>query len=80
VTSSPRSHNAATAELVLAGLLDLSDALRKELVALPPRVVRRKIRDTSEEARLLLGAQASAGEQGLTKDVKQRLIQDGRNR
>jgi hypothetical protein len=61
-------------------LLDLADTLRKELVDLPSHVVRRKIRDTLDEARVLLGAQARAGEEGLTEEIKRRLIDQARSR
>ncbi len=76
----PLMLNMSILDTVPTDLLELSDALRKELVDLKPRVVRRKIRDTLDEARLLLGGQARAGAQGLTEDVKARLIREARNR
>ncbi|WP_328529773.1 hypothetical protein OG984_00775 [Nocardioides sp. NBC_00368] len=76
----PLMLNMRILDVVPKDLLDLSDALRKELVDLPPRVIRRKIRDTLDEARLLMGERAQAGEEGLTEDVKRRLIAEARNR
>lgn len=76
----PLMLNMRILDAVPKDLLDLSDALRKELVDLPPRVIRRKIRDTLDEARLLMGERAQAGEEGLTEDVKKRLIAEARNR
>jgi hypothetical protein len=72
--------NMSILDAVPKDLLELSDALRKELSDLKPRVVRRKIRDTLDEARLLMGEQARAGAQGLTDEVKARLIREARNR
>jgi len=72
--------NMSILDAVPKSLLDLADTLRKELVDLPPHVVRRKIRDTLDEARLLLGAQGRAGEQGLSEEVKQRLVRQARER
>jgi hypothetical protein len=72
--------NMSVLDAVPQDLLDLSDALREELIGLPPHVVRRKIRDTLDEARLLLGTQARAGERGLTDEIKQRLIHEARLR
>lgn len=76
----PLMLNMSILDAVPKDLLDLADTLRKELVGLPPRVVRRKIRDTLDEARVLMGAQARAGEQGLTDEVKRRLIDQARSR
>jgi hypothetical protein len=76
----PLMLNMSVLDAVPPVLLDLADALRKELMDLPPHVVRRKIRDTLDEARMLLGAQAQAGEQGLTDEIKRRLIEQARSR
>lgn len=76
----PLMLNMSILDAVPRDLLDLSDALRKELTGLPAHVVRRKIRDTLDEARMLLGAQARAGEQGLTDEIKERLLQQARVR
>ena len=76
----PLMLNMSVLDAVPKDLLDLADTLRKELIDLPPRVVRRKIRDTLDEARVILGAQARAGEQGLTKEIKRRLIDQARTR
>jgi hypothetical protein len=70
----PLMMNMSILDAVPAELLELSDALRKELVDLPPHVVRRKIRDTLDEARILLGARAKAGEAGLTAEIRARLL------
>jgi hypothetical protein len=76
----PLMLNMSILDAVPKDLLDLADVLRKELVGLPARVVRRKIRDTLDEARVILGAQAKAGEQGLTEEVKRRLIEQAHSR
>jgi hypothetical protein len=76
----PLMLNMSVLDAVPPALVDLADTLRKELVDLPPYVVRRKIRDTLDEARVLLGAQAAAGEQGLSDEVKLRLVQHARER
>jgi hypothetical protein len=76
----PLMLNMSILDAVPKSLLDLADTLRKELVDLPPHVVRRKIRDTLDEARVLLGAQARAGEQGLSEEVKQRLVRQAKER
>jgi hypothetical protein len=76
----PLMLNMSVLDAVPKDLLDLADELRKELAGLPAHVVRRKIRDTLDEARIILGAQARAGEQGLTKEVKRRLIEQAHSR
>ena len=76
----PLMINMSILDAVPQELLDLSDTLRKELADLQPRVIRRKIRDTLDEARLLIGERARAGEQGLTQDIKDQLIREARNR
>jgi hypothetical protein len=76
----PLMLNMSILDAVPKDLLDLADALRKELIDLPPHVVRRKIRDTLDEARILLGARAHAGEVGMTQEVKDRLLRQARER
>jgi hypothetical protein len=76
----PLMLNMSILDTVPKDLLDLADTLRKELVDLPARVVRRKIRDTLDEARVLLGAQARTGEIGITEEIKRRLIEQAHNR
>ncbi|WP_270889697.1 hypothetical protein [Pedococcus sp. 5OH_020] len=76
----PLMLNMSVLDAVPQDLLDLSDALRKELAGLPAHVVRRKIRDTLDEARLLLGAAARSGETGLTEEIKSRLLEEARSR
>ncbi|WP_309858378.1 hypothetical protein [Leifsonia sp. 1010] len=75
----PLMMNMSILDAVPAELIELSDALRRELVSLPPHVVRRKIRDTLDEARVLLGTRAKAGESGLTAEIKARLIRQATN-
>ena len=72
--------NMSVLDAVPTDLLELADTLRKELIGLPPHVVRRKIRDTFDEARVILGAQARAGQQGLNEEIKRRLIDQARTR
>jgi hypothetical protein len=76
----PLMLNMSILDAVPKDLVDLADTLRKELVNLPAHVVKRKIRDTMDEARLLLGTQARAGEQGLSDEIKQRLVKQARER
>lgn len=76
----PLMLNMSVLDAVPPDLLELSDELRKELSGLPAHVVKRKIRDTLDEARLLMGARAKAGEKGLTEEVKARLIQEAKER
>lgn len=78
--SLPLMLNMSVLDAVPKSLLDLADTLRKELIDLPSHVVRRKIRDTLDEARRLLGPQAMAGEAGLTDEVKHRLVMQARTR
>jgi len=78
--SLPLMLNMSLLDAVPKSLLDLADMLRKELIDLPAHVVRRKIRDTLDEARVLVGAQARAGEEGLTEEIKHRLVEQARNR
>lgn len=76
----PLMLNMSVMDAVPKDLLDLADTLRKELIGLPPYVVRRKIRDTLDEARAILRAQARAGERGLNEEIKRRLIDQARSR
>ena len=76
----PLMLNMSILDAVPKELVDLSDELRRELAGLPSHVVRRKIRDALDDARLLLGARAAAGEEGLTEEIKQRLIQQAKLR
>jgi hypothetical protein len=76
----PLMLNMSVLDAVPRDLLDLSDILRKELAGLPAHVIKRKIRDTLDEARLLMGARARAGEQGLTEEIKARLVQEAKER
>ncbi len=76
----PLMLNMSILDAVPKSLLDLADTLRKELIGLPPHVVRRKIRDTLDEARLLLRARGRAGEEGLSEAIKQRLVKQARGR
>jgi hypothetical protein len=76
----PLMLNMAILDAVPEDLLMLAEELRHELRDLPPRVVRRKIKETLEDARRLLGPTAKAGEVGLTEDVKKRLIEMARTR
>jgi hypothetical protein len=61
----PLMLNMSILDAVPKDLVDLADTLMKELVNLPPHVMRRKIRDTLDEARLILGAQGRAGDQAV---------------
>lgn len=75
----PLMLNMSVLDAVPPELVELSDRLRKELVGLPSHVVRRKIRDTLDDARVLLGSRAAAGEKGLTEEITQKLIQQARD-
>lgn len=72
--SLPLMVNMSVLDAVPPDLVALASELRKELTDRDPRVIRRKIRETLEDARRLLGPKANAGEIGLTDDVKRRLI------
>jgi len=74
----PLMLNMSVLDAVPQDLLDVADTLRKELAGLPPHVVRRKIRDALDEARMLLGERARAGEQGLTDEIKRKLVEQAR--
>lgn len=78
--SLPLMMNMSVLDAVPKPLIDLADELRKDLQDLPPHVVARKIRDTLDEARLLLGPRARAGESGLTEEVVHRLREQARDR
>jgi len=72
--------NMSVLDAVPADLVSLATDLRSELAGRDPRVVRRKIRETLEDARRLLGPKAQAGEVGLTDEVKARLMASARIR
>ncbi|TXK39394.1 hypothetical protein [Nonomuraea sp. C10] len=78
--SLPLMMNMSVLDAVPNELLVLADDLRKELSDLPPNVVNRKIRDTLEDARMLLGSMGEAGMSGLTADIRQRLFEQARHR
>lgn len=71
--SLPLMLNMRVMDAVPPDLLVLAEELRQDLADLPARVVRRKIRETLEDARKLLGPKAAAGEVGLTEEIKARL-------
>jgi hypothetical protein len=75
----PLMLNMHALDAVPADLISLADELRTDLAGLPPRVIRRKIKETLEDARRLLGPTAVAGEVGLTDDIKQRLRQQAQS-
>ena len=70
----PLMLNMSVMDAVPTDLLQLADQLRDQLADLPPHVVNRKIRDTLDEARRLLGPTARGGEAGLTEDIRKRLV------
>ena len=78
--SLPLMVNMSVLDAVPPDLVALATELRKELSDRDPRVVRRKIRETLEDARRLMGPKANAGEVGLTDDVKARLIAAAKSR
>ena len=69
----PLMLNMHALDAVPPDLIALADDLRNDLAGLQPRVVRRKIRETLEDARKLLGPTARAGEVGLTDEIKAKL-------
>ncbi|PZF81586.1 hypothetical protein [Jiangella anatolica] len=73
--SLPLMLNMSVMDAVPPDLIELADELRSQLQGLAPRIVRRKIRETLEDAKRLMGPTAAAGEIGLTEDVKRRLIE-----
>jgi hypothetical protein len=70
----PLMLNMSIMDAVPPDLIELADVLRSQLQGLQPRVVRRKIRETLEDARRLLGPTAEAGERGLNDEIRRRLI------
>jgi len=76
----PLMMNMSVLDAVPRDLLDLADSLRVELAGLPPNVVSRKIRDTLDEARYILGPNALGGDAKLTDEVKARLISQAKLR
>lgn len=75
----PLMLNMSVLDAVPRDLLDLSDVLRKELSGLPAHVVKRKIRDTLDEARLLMVARAREGEQALRRISRPGLFERPKN-
>ncbi|MDQ7905323.1 hypothetical protein RB614_12390 [Phytohabitans sp. ZYX-F-186] len=76
----PLMMNMSVLDAVPRDLLDLADSLRIELAGLPPNVISRKIRDTLDEARFILGPNAIGGDAKLTDEVKARLISQAKGR
>jgi len=76
----PLMLNMSVLDAVPPDLVELAEELRGELHGLSPRVVRRKIKETLEDARGLLGPTAKAGEVGLTDEVKSKLIELAKTR
>lgn len=76
----PLMLNMSILDAVPKELVDLSDEIRRELAGLPNHVIRRKIRDALDDARLLLGARAAAGEEGLTEEIRRRLIEQAKRK
>jgi hypothetical protein len=76
----PLMLNMSVLDAVPPDLVELADHLRIELQGLPARIVRRKIKETLEDARRFLGPKAEAGEIGLTEEVKTRLVEAARSR
>ncbi|WP_125591981.1 hypothetical protein [Amycolatopsis balhimycina] len=76
----PLMLNMSVLDAVPEDLLALADELRAKLSDLPARVVRRKIRETLEDARRLLGPKGKAGEVGLSEEIKVKLIAAARAR
>jgi hypothetical protein len=74
VESLPLMLNMSVLDAVPSDLLELADELRAKLSDFSPRIIRRKIRETLEDARRLLGPVGKAGEVGLTNEIKARLI------
>ncbi|MBB5957610.1 hypothetical protein FHS29_004205 [Saccharothrix tamanrassetensis] len=78
--SLPLMLNMSVLDAVPPDLLALAEDLREKLADLSPRIVRRKIRETLEDARLLLGPTGRGGEVALTNEVKAKLIAMARER
>jgi hypothetical protein len=76
----PLMLNMSVLDAVPAELLQLAERLREELSDLQPRIVRRKIRETLEDARRLMGPMARGGQVGLTEEITKRLITVARKR
>lgn len=76
----PLMINMAVLDAVPADLISLATELREQLAGRNPRVIRRKIRETLEDARRLLGPKANGGELGLSEDVRARLIASAKSR
>jgi hypothetical protein len=76
----PLMLNMHALDAVPPDLLELADEIRADLADLPARVVRRKIKETLEDARRLLGPVTETGEVGLTEEIKRKLREHARNR
>lgn len=76
----PLMMNMSALDAVPPDLIELAEQLRRELGDLPAHVVSRKIRDTLDEARFLLGPLALGGEGRLTDEIKSRLIVQAKRR
>jgi len=74
----PLMLNMSILDAVPKDLVELSDTLRKELAGRPAHVVRRKVRDTLDQARYLIGAASRAGEQGLNAEIRAKLVADAK--
>ena len=74
----PLMLNMHALDAVPPDLLELADTLRDDLADLSPRVVRRKIKETLEDARRLLGPVTETGEVGLTEEIKRKLREHAR--
>ncbi|OBK70597.1 hypothetical protein [Mycolicibacterium fortuitum] len=74
----PLMLNMHALDAVPQDLLDLADEIRADLADLPSRVVRRKIKETLEDARRLLGPITETGEVGLTEEIKRKLREHAR--
>ncbi len=78
--SLPLMMNMSMLDAVPSDLLSLADELRVELAGLAPHVINRKIRDTMDEARVLLGSTALGGEGKLTEEMRRRLVIQAKTR
>lgn len=76
----PLMFNMQMLDVVPPELLEIAELLRRELAQLPAHVVARKIRDTIDEARQLLGPMAKRGETGLSQEIIERLVDRARVR
>ena len=75
----PLMLNMHALDAVPPDLLELADEIRADLAGLPSWVVRRKIKETLEDARRLLGPITETGEVELTEEIKRKLREHARN-